>query len=269
MTPQTQAVRDAYDQLAHTYDADFTASHLGRLQRDALWRHLDHLFQPGERLLDLGCGTGEDALHLAQRGIAIHGIDVSPGMIEIAGYRTSDEQGIAVETLSLEALSELDNGPYDGGFSSFGPINCVHDLPALAADLAQLIRPGGIAALSLMNRRCLWETLLYPLAALLHRHESNNTDWSNSAAEDEDFEAYYPAVNEVRHAFAPHFSFVAAPGISLLLPPTYLEPVAAKHPRLTSGLSKADQATAHLPLLRNLAENRLVILRRSGPGTLR
>lgn len=263
MTPQTQAVRDAYDQLAHTYDADFTESHIGRLQREALWRNFDRLFQPGQRLLDLGCGTGEDALHLAKRDITVHGIDVSPAMIEIAGYRTAAEDRISVETLSLEALSDLEDGPYDGVYSSFGPINCVEDLPTLAADLAALIRPGGIAALSLMNRRCLWETLLYPLAAFLHRRESASSHWTDTPAEDESFEAYYPSVRDVREAFAPHFDFVAAPGISLFLPPTYLEPVAANHPQVVERLATADQSVAHLPLLRNLSENRLVILRRA------
>ena len=51
LTPQSEAVRDAYDQLAHTYDADFTESRIGRLQRDALWLHLDRLFEPGQRLV--------------------------------------------------------------------------------------------------------------------------------------------------------------------------------------------------------------------------
>lgn len=59
MTPQTLAVRDASNQLAHTYDTDFTESHIGRLQREALWRYFDRLFQPGERLLDLGWHLGE------------------------------------------------------------------------------------------------------------------------------------------------------------------------------------------------------------------
>ena len=114
-----------------------------------------------------------------------------------------------------------------------------------------------------MNRHCLWETLLYPLAALLHRLESASSEWSDTPAEDEAFEAYYPSLKDVRQAFAPQFEFITAPGISLILPPTYLEPVAAKYPKLVAHLAASDQAIAHLPLLRNLAENRLVILRRT------
>ena len=262
ITPHTQAVRAAYDELAEHYDADFTESVIGRLQRDALWRRFGTLFARGQQLLDLGCGTGEDALYFAERGVSVHGVDVSSAMIEIAERRTEQEERISVETLALERLAKVAGGPYDGAFSSFGPINCVSDLPALARDLGALIRPNGIAALCVMNRLCLWETLLYPLTATLHRREAAQEAWCDKPAEDGDFRIFYRTLGEVRRAFAPWFEFVAAPGIGLFLPPAYLEPSAAKHDRITAALSRADQAVAHWPGLRALAENRLVILRR-------
>ncbi|MDA0206472.1 MAG: methyltransferase domain-containing protein [Acidobacteria bacterium] len=262
ITSHTQAVRDAYDELAATYDEDFTESVIGRLQRDALWRRFGGLFERGQKLLDLGCGTGEDALHFAQRGISVHGVDVSPAMIEIAERRTEKEERISLETLSLEGLARAAGGPYDGAFSSFGPINCVGDLPALARDLGALIRPGGTAALCLMKRHCLWETLLYPLTAALHRKEAAAEAWSDRPAEDGDFRAFYQRVREVRRAFAPWFEYVAAPGVGVFVPPSYLEPYAVRHVQITAALSRADRATAHWPGFRTLAENRLVILRR-------
>lgn len=262
ITPHTRAVRDAYDELAATYDTDFTESVIGRLQRDALWRGFEGLFGRGQRLLDLGCGTGEDALYFARQGISVHGVDVSPAMIEIADRRTEQEDRISVETLSLERLAKVAGGPYDGAFSSFGPINCVGDLSALARDLGELIRPGGIAALCLMKRRCLWETLLYPLTAALHRQGIAEEAWSDEPAEDGEFRVYYPPVRAVRRAFEPWFRFVTAPGVGLFLPPAYLEPSAAKHPSITAALARADRAVAHWPGFRSLAENRLVILRR-------
>ena len=262
ITRHTQSVRDAYDELAATYDQDFTESVIGRLQRDALWRRFEGLFERGQQLLDLGCGTGEDALYFAQQGISVHGIDVSPAMIEIAGRRTVQEERISVETLSVECVTRVAGGPYDGAFSSFGPLNCVHDLAALARDLAELIRPGGIAALCLMKRLCLWETVLYPLTAALHRKGAAEEAWSDKPAEDGDFRVFYPPVREVRRHFAPWFEFVVAPGVGLFLPPAYLEPSAARHTLITAALSRADRAVAHWPGLRALAENRLVVFRR-------
>ena len=55
----------AFDRLAPRYDQLWTRSTVGHLQREAVWRHLAPLFKPGQTALDLGCGTGEDALHLS------------------------------------------------------------------------------------------------------------------------------------------------------------------------------------------------------------
>ncbi len=48
----------AFDRIASRYDELWTCSPVGRLQREAVWRRLDKLFNDGNTLLDLGCGTG-------------------------------------------------------------------------------------------------------------------------------------------------------------------------------------------------------------------
>jgi SAM-dependent methyltransferase len=74
----------AFDALAAEYDASFTATPLGTLLREAVWRRLDACFAPGDRVLELACGTGEDAVHLARRGVRVTAIDASPAMVETA-----------------------------------------------------------------------------------------------------------------------------------------------------------------------------------------
>ena len=67
-----------FDALAADYDRSFTASAIGQRMRAAVWRRLDTAFAPGERVLELNCGTGEDAVHLAERGVRVLATDVSP-----------------------------------------------------------------------------------------------------------------------------------------------------------------------------------------------
>jgi ubiquinone/menaquinone biosynthesis C-methylase UbiE len=65
----TQIAGAAFDRIAARYDEFWTCSPVGRLQREAVWRRLDKLFNDGDALLDLGCGTGEDAVHFMRNGI--------------------------------------------------------------------------------------------------------------------------------------------------------------------------------------------------------
>ena len=53
-----------FEAMAATYDRDFTERPIPARMRRAVWRRLDAAFPPGRRVLELGCGTGEDALFL-------------------------------------------------------------------------------------------------------------------------------------------------------------------------------------------------------------
>jgi ubiquinone/menaquinone biosynthesis C-methylase UbiE len=146
-----------FDQLAAQYDVSWTNSTNGRSQRNIVWSEIDNLFQPGQRVLDVGCGTGEDALHFAANGVHVDAIDASTEMVRIAR-----ERGVPARRLSIEDLSDLE-GPYDGALSNFGVLNCVDNLPACAAELARLIRAGGKLAVCVMPRLCWSEILRFEL----------------------------------------------------------------------------------------------------------
>src|SRR5262249_47720119 len=82
----------AFDVLAARYDELWTESPAGRAQRELVWRELDLRFHPGQRILDIGCGTGVDAAHFAARGVDVEALDASPAMVARAeargGFRT-------------------------------------------------------------------------------------------------------------------------------------------------------------------------------------
>jgi len=77
----------AFDSIAETYDQLFTNSKVGRAQRDVVWQRAAHLFPCGGRILELNCGTGEDAVFLAERGIEVTACDASVLMIHQARAR--------------------------------------------------------------------------------------------------------------------------------------------------------------------------------------
>jgi len=113
---------------------------------DASRRALDDLDLSGERVLDVACGTGAVAIEAAKRGAQVTGVDITPEMLEEAGARACT---VGVE-LDLCEGSFTDLSAWrdvDVVTSSFGVI-FAQDQPAVARELVDAARPGGIISLA-------------------------------------------------------------------------------------------------------------------------
>ena len=81
---QLAAVSTAFDAVAAVYDRAWTDSLVGRRQREQVWHAIQGVFPADGRVLELGCGTGTDAAHLARSGLRVHATDASPEMLRLA-----------------------------------------------------------------------------------------------------------------------------------------------------------------------------------------
>jgi ubiquinone/menaquinone biosynthesis C-methylase UbiE len=242
-----------FDRLAVRYDALWTTTPNGRAQRNLVWRHLDAIFQTGERIIDIGCGTGEDAAHFVARGVTVYATDASPAMVQVAQARG----GFAAAVRSAEELAQI-GGMFDGAISNFGALNCVENLTAVEDSLAGLVRPGGRVAVCILGRFCAWETLYYA-TRLQFRKAFRRFAGHALACPSAGLPGiliHYPTAAEFRAAFAPHFELQRWTGIGLLVPPSYVKLPAP----LVSALAACDRLLARLPLLRALADHRLFLL---------
>jgi ubiquinone/menaquinone biosynthesis C-methylase UbiE len=247
----TSMALEAFDTLASRYDELWTRSAVGRSQRAAVWRHVDPLFKEGDSVLDLGCGTGEDALHLSRLGIRVRGLDKSEQMVRMAR-----ERGVDAGVLPMERICEL-REQFDGAISNFGAMNCVSSLESLREPLARLVRPGGHLAICVMGCFCPWETVWY----LAHgRPRKAFRRWSGqSHSPSIGIPVYYPSAQATVNAFSPNFELNYWTGIGLFVPPSY---VGGATSRLVARLETIDRRLAHLPLLRASADHRLFVFRR-------
>ncbi len=239
----------SFDLLAADYDELWTRTALGRAQREAVWRRINPLFREGDRVLDLGCGTGEDALHLAERGISVQAVDSSLQMVQIARSR-----GLNVKHLKLENLDQL-KGVYEGAISNFGALNCVERLEPVNKALARLIRPGGHVALCTIGRMCGWETAWYALHGKLSKAGRR---WSGrSFSKSLNMWVNYPSRKQLREGFEPHFKLIAWHGIGVAVPPSFVKGIPAP---VNDFLARIDGCVAHWPGLRALSDHRLAVL---------
>lgn len=219
----------AFDDLSADYDASFSSTHLGSLLRHAVASETRHIFRPGLRALDLGCGTGEDALRLARRGLDVHGIDASAAMIArarskaaLAGVDGGNAATFEVVDLNTDPLPP---GPFDAALSNFGVLNCLRDRRAFAGRLAQVLKPGARTAFVIMGRWCAWEWLWY----LGRARPGTAFRRIPGKASFRGMDVFYPMPRRLEKEFRPHFRCVRLTGIGLLLPPTFAAAVAERH----------------------------------------
>jgi len=157
----------AYSFLDGASDPDALVAEAARLEVEAL-AITDHdgmygvvrLAEAGEitgSVLDVGCGTGENALYLAERGIQVVGVDAAPVAIERAEAKARD-RGIGVEFLVWDALRLAELGrTFDtaidvGLFHSFQD----EERPVYAKNLHAVLEPGGRYVMLCWSERNEW-----------------------------------------------------------------------------------------------------------------
>ena len=248
------AVATAFDRVAHSYDDVFTRSVIGRAQRNQVWRRLLAAFHPGERILELNCGTGEDARFLAQKGRSVVACDASSVMIEVAegrGKLEAGSAGIEYRQLANEDLSVLlGQESFDGVFSNFSGLNCVADLQPVARNLARLVKPGGRVLICVWSRVCVVELAWFLLHGQVGKAVRRLSGKAAARVGGLTLEVSYPTVRTVRRLFSPWFRLQSRSAVGLFVPPSYLESWARRHDKLFGRLEKLDQIFSCLPILR-------------------
>ena len=118
--------------------------------------------QPGERILDLGCGDGQLTEHIVATGATVVGVDASPEMVAAARAR-----GIAADETSAESLP-CANGTFDAVFSN-AALHWVRDQDAMLAEVHRVLKPGGRFVAEMGGQGNI-AAIRVALAAVLERH---------------------------------------------------------------------------------------------------
>src|SRR6185369_8044015 len=120
----------AFDAIAGVFDQRFSAWQSVCAQRRAVRRELLSAFPKNSNLLELGGGTGEDAIYLAQRGRNVLLTDGASSMVSRAHAKVREaglSRQIQARQLAIEDLSALQGARFDGAYSNFAAFNCLSD----------------------------------------------------------------------------------------------------------------------------------------------
>jgi SAM-dependent methyltransferase len=251
----------AFDAVAPGDDSSRGRNPVRLLFRHVMQARVEALFRRGDRVLALGCGTGEDALTLAARGIRVVGLDASPERIARARAKAS-ERGLGPEDCRFEALrpEELDaaGSAFDGAYSNFGALSGA-DLPRTGALLAAALRPGAAVLISLLGP--------WPLPAVMRRALTGMGDPRRGPApriERVPLAVSFPTLAQARAALGPGLEWTDAYALGVLLPGPDHERWVADHPQAFGVLAALERAVRRWPGLRQLGDHTVLEGRRKG-----
>ncbi|MFO0633350.1 MAG: class I SAM-dependent methyltransferase [Nannocystaceae bacterium] len=113
------------------------------------------------RALDLCCGPGRHAVPLAQRGLEVTGVDLSPWLLDVAARR-ADEAGVSIEFVRQDMRAFQRPDHYDlvlNLYTSFGYFSSeAEDMRALQ-NMVESLREGGVIVIDTLGKEALAERL--------------------------------------------------------------------------------------------------------------
>ncbi|QNK01293.1 class I SAM-dependent methyltransferase [Dyella telluris] len=255
----------AFDSVAGDYDGPRGNNELIQRMRVTLWDTVCREVPAGAQLLDIGCGTGLDAVEFARRGYQVVATDWSPAMIGRTRSRAARE-GLESSVVAMHlGVQELDGlqEEFEGIYSNFGPLNCAPDLHQVAEECSRLLKPGGKLVFSVIGRICPWELGHYALRGRFRRALVRGTHGPAAVGMNKHtIWTYYYLPREFYQAFAPWFSLKHFRALSLFMPPPYLVQYYRRRRHWYERLGRLDDRLGGLPLLRSMGDHFLIVMQR-------
>jgi SAM-dependent methyltransferase len=150
-TAASDVEKDEHIERHNQYQRDYFGRRIKRTMRPGPSRHLQRQIeaaisfgdlQPGELILDVGCGMGRHAFLLAERGFRVEGLELSPFLIERLRHYDGGRYQITVHCGDIHRCPKELYGRYDA-LVGFFVLHHLADLERAFMEMAKLLRPGG------------------------------------------------------------------------------------------------------------------------------
>lgn len=261
-----------FDIMAETYDADFTNTAIGQLQRKQVWDLLGPLldsYTKPLKILEINCGTGEDAVKLESAGHEVTATDRSEKMVEKARRKAAaaGEDGIVFQVCRFDQLSQqLSHQKFDLVISNFGGLNCIdkYELEMLSRQLAVLLTEQGKLFFVIMGSSCLWEIFYYILKGRPTNAFRRHRKLVRFRSGDTEMPVFYHSPGRVKKIFHSLYSCCYSKPVGLFIPPSYLEKQFQKRKRWLRSLTHLERKFSRYPALSNFADHYCIVFQKKG-----
>jgi ubiquinone/menaquinone biosynthesis C-methylase UbiE len=262
-----QAAAEAFSKQAPVFDELYSGDAIIQYKRKRVRDHILQRLKPDSYILELNAGTGDDAIYFAQLGHSVHATDISDGMQRQLAQKVKLQglQGnISNEVCSYTDLKNLFNrGPYDLIFSNFAGLNCTDDLPKVLRSFSSLLKAGGLVTLVILPKFCLWEFLLIfkgKFRTAFRRFSGSKG--TPAHIEGKHFRCWYYNPGFVQRTLKDKFDLLSVEGLCTIVPPSYIEKFAEKHPKAYRFLQKREDHSKNKWPWKNIGDYYIITLQK-------
>lgn len=236
---------EAFTKQSRVFDQLYNDDLIIQYKRQRVREHILKYVQPACTMLELNCGSGEDAIYFAKKGFTVHATDVSTGMLEVLKQKI-DSNGysdkVSLEECSFTELEYLQvRQSFDYVYSNFGGLNCTAELEKVLSSLNTIVNPGGVITLVIISKFCLWETLILfkgRFKTATRRFFSNKG--RKAHVEGNFFKCWYYSPSFIKKHLQTDFDLLSVEGLCTIVPPSYIENFGEKYPKVFRFLKKKE-----------------------------
>jgi ubiquinone/menaquinone biosynthesis C-methylase UbiE len=231
-----------FDIAAISYDTTFTNTTIGKAQRMQVYKQLNKSISLQETVtvLELNCGTGEDANYLHNLNHKVTATDISKEMILVAKTKNKDInfQQLDINHLHKHAFKEN----FDVIFSNFGGFNCLSkkEITTFFLSANKILKKHGKIVLVIMPKQTFWEKIYFFGKGNFKKINRRNSKKAIPANVDGvDVKTWYFNPKEITE-ISNGFTINKIKPIGLFVPPSYLQSSFLGKKRMVSFLNKLD-----------------------------
>lgn len=259
-----------FDDMAVSYDADFTDSPIGKIQREQVWKYLQPKLNgtSGLDILEINCGTGADAVKFAQMGHYVLATDVSEEMLKLASRKNNFPATVlSFKKMDIRNINEINGLKFDLVFSNFGGLNCLSEaeLKALFDNLIPKMKPGSHFIAVVMPRYALFENFYFLFSlrfGKLFRRMKKSGDILKT--KNHDLQVYYYNPSFFQMAMKARWEMAGKRPVGFAVPPSYLGKSVKRFPFILNFLKKADIFLSKMVVLSAFSDHYLIDLKYKG-----
>ncbi len=243
------AVADAFDSASEEYDFTIGANFINVWIRERSIKEVLERVRREDVLLEIGCGTGTEAIRISKHVAGIVATDISSKMVALLRRKIEARRlGKRIQAVELRAVDigrtrdYLPSGRARVAYSFNGALNCELELEIFPRELWKVLEPGGLFVCSVRNKFCLEESLVQGALLRFRTMTPRKKQPKMVSVGGMDIPAYYYYPWEFAGYFKPYFEVRKQVALPAIIPPPYLNDLYVKLRSRLKLLEHADTA---------------------------